>query len=218
MKKIAIIAGSLLLASSLLQAEGIDRSGKFGLGVGLGYNGHAMTDVNDGAGAAITMGLGAGFDLRWHATKNFVGGLELEMLYPQRRETTYLGMGYKTLEDFAALTAGANGYYCIPKGAVDLRLGGGIGFLTLSGASIDVTTSSGTTKHPITASGLNVKLGAGMDWYLTPAVSLSFDLGYRIASTGTLKVDDKEAKDSKGETSTADYSGVFSKLGVGVWF
>lgn len=220
MNKNLILAAALALAAATLSAaDAPSRAGKFGIGLGAGYNSHAMADVNENRSASITGGIGAALDLKWRAAEKYTAGLEVELLYPQRRETTSpLLPGYKATENYSGLGVNLGGFYTIPNGSTDFRLGGAVGYYSLSGATYESSTPLGTTSYSMTASSVGAKIGGGVDWYLSPSFSLSLDLGYRLASLKPLTFDGKEVKNSKNESVAVDYSGLYSKIGIGVWF
>jgi hypothetical protein len=218
MKKTVLI-GALALLSGTLAAADIQRNGKVGLGLGAGYNTHAMADVNLGSSAAIQAGVGVDVDLKWHATEQLLAALELELIYPQRRESTDPSMpGFKALETYSALAVSLGAYYKIPVANVDYRLGGSLGMVNLSGANMELTMPGSTKTVTLGASGLAVKVGAGADWYLSQHWSLNADLGYRLASASPLTSDGKELKKANGDKFAVDYSGLYTKFGASFWF
>lgn len=219
MKKTMLIAAGFTLLAVSAHAETSGRAGSFGLGVGVGYNSHAMTDINKGASASITGGLDASADLKWRALENLTAGLEVELLYPQRRETSSPSSpGYKIVETYSGLAVNLGGFYTVPVGKADYRLGGSVGYYSLSGANIEFTAPTATQTVALGASGVGFKLGAGADWHFSRHGSLGFDAGYRMAKVSPLTADGKEVLAPDGTKFAVDYSGLYTKLGLTAWF
>lgn len=215
---------ALTLLGATLSAAAIERTGKIGIGLGAGYNTHAMTDINDlfktqsGTETNITGGLDLGIDLKWHAMKNLVTGLELELLSPQQREVIFVGWG-KTTENYSAMAISLDGFYTMPVDNVDYRIGGAVGMTLLNGATYKMESASATNSYDLTGSGFSLKLGVGADWYFTPNWTLNGDVGYRLSAVSPVTANSKELKKANGtDTASVDYSGLYSKVGVSFWF
>jgi hypothetical protein len=214
------------------------------------------------AGSTGSIQSGAGLDLGLHyrALANLSLGLEASYLMPQARETsasfpTFIGptvagvspadWDYTVYERYNALETLLRADGVLPLGDFDLRLGGGLGWAWLCGASIssnlpqavaDSTKANlpygpGGSLVSVTVpksqdvllygSAPSFRLGAGVDWWIDSHFSLGLDAGWRwckITQVSMAQGGSGILKHRDGGSLELDYSGFTSGLKGTFWF
>ena len=214
------------------------------------------------AGSTGSIQSGAGLDLGLHyrALANLSLGLEASYLMPQARETsasfpTFIGptvagvspadWDYTVYERYNALETLLRADGVLPLGDFDLRLGGGLGWAWLCGASISsnlpqAVADSNKANLPYGPGGSLVsvtvpksqdvllygnapcfRLGAGVDWWIDSHFSLGLDAGWRwckITQVTMAQGGSGILKHYDGSSLELDYSGFTSGLKGTFWF
>jgi len=213
-----------------------------------------------GSNGSIQSGAGLDLGLHYRALPNLALGLGASYLMPKARETnasfpTFIGptvagvspadWGYTVYERYNALETLFRADAVLPVGDFDLRLGGGLGWAWLSGASISsnlpqAVADSNKANLPYGPGGSLVsvtvpksqdvllfgnapsfRLGAGADWWVDPHFSLGLDAGWRwckITQVSMAQGGSGTLKHQDGSSLELDYSGFTCGLKGTFWF
>lgn len=236
---------TLALALALAAASPCaDRSNRFGIEMGGGYDTVAMGDVNKPGTTQIEKGWDGALNLNYRPIRWVGVSLGGRYLMPAVRETHLKTMGlnafyipvpgYNTMmttwdyvqrERYNALEGLLQVWGFMPLGPVDLKLGGGGGAAWLSGASISTDLDR---KAPgwhddilLYGSGASWRLAAGADWWLNDNFSVGAECGWRWCRIGSIECAGGASgrlKNADGSDTVLDYSGLSTKLAGTFWF
>lgn len=185
-------------------------------------------------GEFVKKGMGYGAALVFRPAPMFQMGLDMEYMTLKYNGTGYVQEGTAKLSGLMnymlpAIWVGPSVYFVYsPIERVKIRLGGGTGYFTMTGADLTFTPSGADKVETLAFSGstFGFKVGGGVDYFLSPHYSLGVDFGYRVANIRTVHGNptDQNLGDfdplekPNGNNWPFEYSGLFSKVKAGVWF
>lgn len=202
------------------------------------WNSQLNEDVVNGfgeyaySGSPVSSGLGLTLDFRYFLNDDWsLGGFLDYMSAGGTFKSVWVDASGEYDEtgsySFPAIFVGPQTTYTFYRPLPNLKLAalGGIGYLTLLGANENYTyaqaTSSGTSAGSATATlsggGFGVKVAVEADFALTSSFSLTSELGYRMASIGTVTSSVGGTLQRAGSNVALDYSGFILDIGLAYW-
>ncbi len=203
-------------------------------------------DLGNRNATTKTPNIYGGFNLdsgvQFGLTDRLLLGLDMAFLFAgtSRKSTDRMLVGYtyygtpiysdvttESTMDIPAFVIGPTFKYAMPMGQKMLMtFGGGLDFVSVNGTGKYTQSSSAgtiTSDNKYTGSGFGLRLLVGGEYFLTPMLALGADCGFRYAYVGQLN--DKDGRKIQYTTDggtlkdlTADYSGLFIKGGVRLYF
>lgn len=202
-------------------AKGSSRAGALGIVGDAGYYTYGMEEVkaryNGQSGGSFDGGLGYGAALKLYLTDQLAAKVGIDYLFASKDSTrTIGGVAYATHVDMpATLTFFGGEFDLIPLGPVNLKLIGGFTLVNIFNGKEQGTNGNTLDLGTISGSGTGFQVGAGLEVYLAPSLSLEADLGYNHAridgATFAGAAADPNSVDSHG---AVDYSGMMAKVAV----
>lgn len=218
MHSTVLILGLALASASPLAAG----SGPplWGLGLHAGWNGYAMESADTGRSESVAQGPGLGLQLRFRPCPYVEASFGSEVLLPQERSTrgqflfhnplaggALTPWDYELRERYSALETLAQAWLVLPWGAMDLRLGGGGGWVSLAGASLS-SDAPGARELLLFAAAPSWRVALGAEWRLDRHFSTGLEAGWRWCRL--------EPEASPG--LELEYSGLSTRLSGTFWF
>lgn len=185
-------------------------------------------------GEFVKKGMGYGGSLVFRPAPMFQMGLDMEYMTLKYNGTGYIQEGTAKLSglmnySLPAVWIGPSAYFVYaPIERVKIRLGGGAGYFTMTGADLTFTPTGATQIETLSLSGstFGCKAGVGVDFFITPHYALGVDVAYRVANISTVHGKPTDPKltgfdpleKPDGSNWPFDYSGMIIKAKVGFWF
>jgi hypothetical protein len=212
----------LLSAAGSARSEG--RAGIVGLSGDMGYYTYGMEDANTRYrtqdNSSFSGGLGYGAGVKLYLTDAFAGKLGLDYLFASKASSrTIRGVTYNTRVDLPATLLFLGGEYdLMPGGPLNLKLIGGFTFVNIYNGREEGTDGNRLDLGTVRGSGTGFQLGAGLEFFLGPMLSIETDLCYNKARIDGANFagspDDPNSADSNG---SVDYSGMQAKVALTVY-
>lgn len=222
---VMLISGLMLggLFNPALADSANQLGGKFGISGNIGYNLYAMDDIYGemaGPGISLDVSSGLSFDggVSYAITDELMIGLEAAMLQANHTYEWDAFYSYKNEYNLPALEAVVVAKYLIPCGDnILLSVGAAAGLLTMDGILKFGVDGYETLDTEISGSTIDIKLMAGSQIFLSPWLAWNVDLGYRMAKITEVTIDSTDSI-TDTEIESVDYTGLFAKTGISLYF
>ncbi len=196
-------------------------------------NSYAMSDINEhisvlnfisswaGYGTMDEINTGPSFGGGVRATFNDQAWVELD--YERLLASSEFNASFGRLKlDVPSHGILASAGYLFPGGRLRFGVGGGLGYYTASGSSIEVSGTAfdvtGSVKADISATGIGAHAFGLLDAALSDPLHAELLLGYRYAPTGDVEVAAADLGSASLEGYSLDWSGVVLRAGLALHF
>ena len=210
MRKLQVL--SVLAVAVTLCGASVASAATWGLGVHGSFNTHSMQEWNDALDEANSSGaeyenvgndITGGLDVRMWATPNWMFSAGWEPLFLNTEDS--VSETELSLNAHAFTVSGA--YFFPSSSKAKYGLGAGLGYYKSAGE-----LSSGGSSIDIQGGGIGFHFMGIGEWSMSPGMSFTGGLGYRVANLSDLEITDGvDTADSPYEN---DYSGVMARAGL----
>lgn len=216
-----LAAATITFMAQPAWSEESSRAGTVGITVDGGYYTYGMSDVNARyQGQDITNfngGLGFGAGIKVYLTNSLAAKAGIDYLLAAKdAKRTIGGITYNSRVDMpATLTFLGGEFDLLPGGPLNIKLIGGMTFVSIYNGKEQTTDSNRLDLGTVTGTGIGFQVGAGAEFYLLPALSIEADVCYNKA-----RIDGATFAGSPADPATAsmndavDYSGIVAKVAV----
>lgn len=220
---------SLLLVMLMIPGFGWSgsRQGELGFSLDMQFDNVTMGDFNNSLNnqgySTLSSGSVSGLGLTYGFTPNLEVGLSYDSL--DAYSSTYSVFGHGSWSNYTVdlplneLQLKVGYVFLDVMRHMDLKANIGVAYETMYGwDSSNVPYFWGTNFN---ANGLGMLYSAGAEFFIFPNTSLGVDVGYREANLNPVNMSGANSgnlKSASGSIASADFSGVFTKLSLNVYF
>jgi opacity protein-like surface antigen len=194
------------------------RAGTIGLLGSAAYYTYGMEDANaryqGQTNDSFKGGIGYGGGLKVYLSNNLAAKAAVDYLFTSRAASrTIGGIVYNTQVDLPATLVFLGGEFdLIPGGPLNLKLIGGYTLINIYNGKEQSTDSNKLDLGAVTGSGSGFQVGAGIEGFVAPALSLGLNLCYNKARIdGATFAGAPADPNSTTSNGAVDYSGVMAK-------